>query len=534
MRILLAICLLAVSLFAQTKPLIMKHADSLSVSRKTGYMLLKGNVHFIHDKVQFKTMRASWNRNSDIVQCDEMFLFTHPDGYIKARSGVYQKAIDYASATGNVEAADSAKTYAFWGERLQYDRKNGVITVPTKPLLHYYTKDKEEKIDTITVIAGQIIYREKDEYAEAERNVKVTNSSRTYAFFGDKLQYDRKDSILKMPRNPILQQFTVDSKGKKDTITVKADSITFYQDREFAEAFGHVQIIQSTMTVTCDTGYLDKKNSWISMTGHPKCLLENHELSGDSIFMKLTPDSKNLESALVIRNAHGIQKEPPKGTKVGNHTEAFGDTLYAEFDGQKLKRLYVNLNAHGFFYEDDLPDYQNLMEGTRLDLTFEDGKMKLATISGSAQSTYFYVKPDRTVSGKNLASGDSITLSFDPKKNVVKKLKVRGASSPASGRYIDLERSRMRNMQKDSTKADSAQVEGSRADSAKAEFFKTDFTKEAVKDSSNKAGKAAESKADKKSARQNGFFQLKKMKAKEKEMRKKEATDGKSGTDNPN
>ena len=64
-----------------------------------------------------------------------------------------------------------------------------------------------------------------------------------------------------------------------------------------------------------------------------------------------------MKSALVIRNAHGIQKEPPKKRKPGTHTEAFGDTLYAEFDGKKLSKLYVNLNAHGFFYEDDLPDY---------------------------------------------------------------------------------------------------------------------------------------------------------------------------------
>jgi hypothetical protein len=28
----------------------------------------------------------------------------------------------------------------------------------------------------------------------------------------------------------------------------------------------------------------------------------------------------------------------------------------------------VNLNAKGFFFEEDLPDYKNLMDGNRLDI----------------------------------------------------------------------------------------------------------------------------------------------------------------------
>lgn len=391
MRIYLIVILFAATLFAQTKPLIMRHADSLSVSRQQGVMLLKGHVHFIHDSVQFKTMRATWYRNTDMVVCEGSFLFTHPDGFIKATTGSYQKAIDYATANGNVVAADSAKTYAFFGESLLYDRKNGILTLGDKPLLHQYSKGKNGKIDTVAIRAETIIYNQNKQYAEAFKNVTVT---------------------------------------------------------------------QSGMVVTCDTGYFDKKNHWLAMTGHPKCELENHELSGDSIFLKMTPDSKSIESALVIRNAHGVQIDPAKGRKPGSHTEAFGDTLYAEFDGQKLKRLYVNLNARGFFYEDDLPDYHNEMEGSRLDLEFTDGKMKLATISESAQSTYFYVKNDRTVAGKNLASGDTIFLEFNPRKNVVKKLKVRGGGALASGRYIDLERSRMHAAQKnDSLQADSLKTE---------------------------------------------------------------------------
>lgn len=385
MRAALLLLLLAGLALAQTRPLIMRHADSLSVARKSGFVLLKGNVKFTHDSVTFTTSKATWNRNSDVVQCEGSFLFAHPDGFMKARSGVYQKKLNFATATGKVEAKDSAGSYAMFGERLEYDRANGVMTLPNRPLLHQYSVNKDSTRDTVAIRADKIIYHQKD---------------------------------------------------------------------EFAEAYGKVEVTSGEMTVYCDTGFFDKRNSWLSMKGQPKCLLENHELSGDSIFLKLSDDCKSLESALVVRNAHGVQVEPGKKNKPGTHTEAFGDTLYAEFDGKKLRRLYVNLNANGFFFEEDLPDYKNLMNGRRLELSFVNGKMSRATVTGEAESSYFYVKKDRSVAGKNLAAGDTIHIEFDPRKNLVKKLKVRGSSTPSSGRYIDLE-SIARRATADSLKADS-------------------------------------------------------------------------------
>ena len=75
--------------------------------------------------------------------------------------------------------------------------------------------------------------------------------------------------------------------------------------------------------------------------------------------------------------------------------------------------------------------------------------MERATISGSAQSTYFYVKKNRTVAGKNVALGDTIHIDFAPEKNQVKQLKVQGGKNPSSGRYINLEN---KENVKDSTK----------------------------------------------------------------------------------
>ena len=349
----------------------MRHADSLAVARKRGTLLLQGRVHFVHDSVQFRTQRAFWHKDAESVQCSGGFLFTHPSGYIDAHNGLYQKKVGIATASGDVHAGDSAQSYLFTGEYLEYDREKEILTMPQKPVLYQFEKQKNGNIDTVRISAKRIVYNKKD---------------------------------------------------------------------SFAEAFDQVKVTQNDLVVTCDTGYFDRKNNWLSMKGHPTCDMKNYHLTGDSIFLVLDSAGKSLKSALVIRNAHGVQQEEAKKNAPGHVTEAFGDTLYAKFSNDKIERLYVNLNARGFFYEDDLKDYRNLMDGNRLDLYFNQGKMDRAIVSGKAQSTYFYVKKDRSVSGKNEATGDTIHISFDAQKNAVKSLKLLGGGTMASGRYIDMEK----------------------------------------------------------------------------------------------
>ena len=283
-------------------------------------------------------------------------------------------------------------------------------------------------------------YQRKSQIAIASGEVSAGDSANTYLLTGQYLKYDRKEELLTMPMAPRLFQYDKQKNGNIDTVMIEARLILFDRKNGFAQAFDKVKLTQKDLVVTCDTGYFDRKNNWLSMKGHPTCDMKNYHLTGDSIFLVLDETGKMLKSALVIRNAHGVQNEEPKRGNPGNVTEAFGDTLYCEFKKGKIERLYVNLNAKGFFYETDLKDYRNLMDGDRLDLYFKKGRMDRAVVSGKAQSTYFYVKKDRTVAGKNEATGDTIHILFDAKKNAVKSLRLMGRSTNASGRYIDLEK----------------------------------------------------------------------------------------------
>jgi len=100
----------------------------------------------------------------------------------------------------------------------------------------------------------------------------------------------------------------------------------------------------------------------------------------------------------------------------------------------KAQNLYVNIEARGFFYEEDLPNHINKMNGDRLDISFDAGKMKLAEVNGNANSLVFNITPSRKVDGKNESSGESIFISFDDSQ--VSRIKVKG--NLASGIYYDM------------------------------------------------------------------------------------------------
>lgn len=421
--------LLPVVAFSQTSPLIMKHADSLAVSRKRGTLILHGRVHFVHDSVQFRTQRALWNKDNEVVQCEGGFKFTHPNGYVNADKGVYQKKDNIAIATGKVNAGDSAHTYLLTGEHLVYNRQDEILDMPRDPHLYQFEKKKDGTEDTLSVVAERIIYNKKDGIAQAHEKVVIMQQEVTIS--ADHMKYNKSTDVAEAYDHVTLTQ---------DDVTIFADKMNYNKKDDFAEAFDHVKMTQKDMVVTCDTGYFDRKNNWVSMKGHPTCDLKGYHLTGDSIFLVLDSTGNSLKSALVIRNAHGIQEEDAKGRTPGRVTEAFGDTLYAQFENNKIERLYVNLNAHGSFYETDLKDFRNLMDGDRLDMYFRRGKMDHAVVSGKAQSTYFYVKNDRSISGKNEATGDTIHITFDAQKNAVKSLRLLGRTSAASGRYVDMEK----------------------------------------------------------------------------------------------
>ena len=129
--------------------------------------------------------------------------------------------------------------------------------------------------------------------------------------------YDREQEILSMPEKPKLYEFEKKKDGSIDTVLIEAKMIIYNKGESFAEAYQNVRVTQDDMVVTCDTGFFNRRENWLSMKGNPTFDMKNYHLTGDSIFLELDSTGKSLRSALVIRNAHGVQQEEPKKNAPG-------------------------------------------------------------------------------------------------------------------------------------------------------------------------------------------------------------------------
>jgi len=282
-----------------------------------------------------------------------------------------------------------------------------------------------------SIQASKGSYTRKNSIAIAEGNAEARDSVGKGAFFGEKIIYDRSLEFLEIPLQP-LAHYYFEEKGKADTLAIRSKTMTYDQRTQIAMAIDSVLITRREVVITGDTGVYNQKEGFLILIGKPKCIMSDYTVTGDSMFVKL--QDNEVESVLVIRNAHGMQQTAAAKGKPSQHSEVFGDTLFLAVKNNKAKSLYVNIDARGLFYEADLPNYVNKMNGDRLDISFDAGRMKLAEVKGNANSLLFNIGSGRKIDGKNESSGESIFITFDSTQ--VSKIKVNG--NLASGIYYDM------------------------------------------------------------------------------------------------
>jgi len=274
-------------------------------------------------------------------------------------------------------------------------------------------------------------YMRKTNTAIAEGNAEARDSADKGAFFGERIIYNRGTQFMEIPFKPLAHYYFTE-KGKLDTLSIRSKTMTYDQREQIAVAADSVLITRREVVITGDTGTYNQKEGFLSLKGNPICRMSDYVVKGDSMFVKL--NNNEVESVLVIKNAHGTQQTTTSGSKPAQYSEVFGDTLFLAVKNNKAQNLYVNIDAKGLFYEMDLPNYVNKMNGDRLDISFDLGRMKLAEVNGNAKSLVFNITPQRKVEGKNESTGKSIIIAFDSTQ--VSKIKVNG--NLASGIYYDM------------------------------------------------------------------------------------------------
>lgn len=355
--------LLVANIFAQTKPLMMEHADSLSVERSRGFLLLKGNVRFRHDSVQFRTERATWNKNQESVHCEGGFLFLHPKGSLKANSGDYRRKEERADALGDVVARDSSGDGAYFGARAIYDKKNEFLDLIASPILHRYVRDTVKKtVDTMKIEARRITYSRKTEMAVAYGRVRMTRGDLVVTC--DTGWFDQKNGKLALVGRPTCNlkenrltgdsMFIVLDGDKLKTVRVIRNALGTQDEKpKNGDPIKHTRVQGDTLFAEFDGDKM--KRIFVSVGALGEFWEEDlkkyvNKMSGNSLALAFQDGL--MQDARVLGSAKSTYWYTDKNRVISGRNEAVGDTIFVGFDSSKVKRLRVNGNlANGVFYD---------------------------------------------------------------------------------------------------------------------------------------------------------------------------------------
>jgi len=348
---------------AQSKPLLMEHADSLSVDRARGYLVLKGDVRFKHDSVQFRTQQAFWNKSQDVVRCEGGFLFLHPKGSMKASTGEYRRKDQIADAMGSVVSRDSSGEGAYFGERMIYNRKTEFLDLVTAPRLERYTLDTvKHRTDTLRIVARHITYDRKLDLASAFGGVKVTRGDLIVTC--DTGWFDKKNNKLTMVGKPkcVLKenQLTGDSMfivmdGEKLKSVRVIRNANGWQDEKpkNGDPLQHTRVMGDTIFAEFEGDKMKRIDVQVGARGEFwEEDLKNfvNKMSGQSLALAF--QDGQMQDARVLGNAKSTYWYTEKNRKVSGRNEAMGDTIFVTFDSSKVKRLRIHGNmATGVFYD---------------------------------------------------------------------------------------------------------------------------------------------------------------------------------------
>jgi lipopolysaccharide export system protein LptA len=366
--------------FAQSKPLLMEHADSLSVERGRGFLLLRGDVRFRHDSVQVRTERAMWNKNADVVHCEGGFLFLHPKGSMKANAGEYRRKSEIAEGIGSIVARDSNGEAAYFGERAIYNRKTEFLDLISAPVVHRYTKDTvKHKTDTLIIRARHIIYDRKRDLASAFGNVRITQGDLVVTC--DTGWFDKKNNKLSLVGKPKCQlkdnQLSGDSMhivlagDKLKTVRVVKNALGVQDETpKNGDPLKHTQVTGDTLFAEFDGDKM--KSIYVTVGAEGKFWEEDlknyvNKMTGQTLALAF--QDGQMQNARVLGSAKSTYWYTDKKRVISGRNEALGDTIFVTFDSSKVKRLRINGNmATGVFYDlskKGLADKKTVKEGKK-------------------------------------------------------------------------------------------------------------------------------------------------------------------------
>jgi lipopolysaccharide export system protein LptA len=381
--------------------------------------------------------------------------------FMDCDSAYFYEEINKVEAFGNIYIRQK-DTVDLWGGYLEYDGDIGLAKVTknvrltdgtmklTTEQLNYDMFDKVGYYNT----GGNIVndedklYSTKGTYYTRSKefyfkdSVRLTNPE--YTMDSDTLSYNTRSKIatfhgptyIRSEENTIycqygwyntdkeISQFSNGAyiEGKENKLV--ADSMMYYRNTGFGEAFGNIKLVDTTeeITITGQYGKYERLSKLTLITGDPVAV---KNLDGDSFYLRadtlidqadtsfaqkrmlsayrnvkaFKSDMQAVADSMIYNlsdSTIGFYSEPVLWTDSNQIT---GDTIivYQSNDGLEKLEAYEN----GFIIEKDVNGFYNQIKGKRLDAFFVNSKLKRVDVDGNGQSIYYALEDSTQYAGVN-------------------------------------------------------------------------------------------------------------------------------------
>ena len=180
---------------------------------------------------------------------------------------------------------------------------------------------------TRTITTGFMSYNQAEDIFQASGMTHLYDFGERIRLSGRDVRFDNEKQILIVTDSPFIA-FNFDD--LKRMIEVKCDSLLYYSDRKYAEAFGNVKIIKGNLLAVCGRAVLHPDSGKLILTEDPKAYQRDNTVFGDSMTIFLVNDL--IDRIEVPGHADAVHKQKAEED----------DTLFTEsrLDSKKITFLF--------------------------------------------------------------------------------------------------------------------------------------------------------------------------------------------------
>lgn len=384
----------------------------------------------------------------DAVKVKGNVQFKNQDIKLFCDSAFFHQTENWVRAFGRVQI-NQGDTLNLYSDSLFFDGNTNIGKLQSKVKI----RDKTFKLntDSLSFDANQsIAYYTNYAFIKSSQNELTLESiqgtynslSKTFVFkdsvqlihpdyqvYSDTLEFNTISEIIKIhgpseiysdsskifTRKAIYHTQTDDILMWKETTihnpnqVIRGDSILYNSLTEFAEGFGHIEIVDSLEKVNLSSNYLYKKDSIIKLIGKAKILqyqtTDTLAIRADTILQLGNAQSNNTQNiaysnvileksgslgicdSLYINQKDSIIKMQKSPIVWKDNMEVSADSIILKLENDEVKNLFLYHNSFLSMQHDSV--HYDQCSGKFLIATLDSGKVQMIEIIDNAETIYF-------------------------------------------------------------------------------------------------------------------------------------------------